>query len=277
MVRTWPASARARLSAQVSTVRTWPSSIRARVPRMSTVGTWPASVRVRISAQLIGEIVLGGLLVATLAFSPRDGIPSDGYDPAVWSTQAGARFVAPAVRQPSFALTLPSMSNLSAWASTTGTLTAKALIPTAPPAQLLIPSIRVHRPVEGVGLDRRGVMNLPVNSWNAGWFNSGPVPGAPGDAVIEGHAGYPGEPMIFGKLGTLRHGEKIIVVLSDGSQHLFLVESMAVLPVGAAPPGMAEPFGPPRLTLITCTGHFDEDNKFYSQRLIVEASYAGIV
>jgi sortase (surface protein transpeptidase) len=116
-----------------------------------------------------------------------------------------------------------------------------------------------------------------VNGWNAGWYKGGPTPGAPGDAVIEGHAGFPDQPMLFGKLASLGQGAQIIVVLADGSKHLFLVESMAVLPIGSAPAGMAEPYGPPRLTLITCTGHFDQEQKFYSKRLVVEARYAGIV
>ena len=239
--------------------------------------TWPSSVRGRLSAQMLGQVVLGGLLVATLAFSPRDAVPSDGYDTSVWPTQAGTRFVVPTVVPPSFALTLPSMSNLSSWTTTTGALTVKSLIPPSPPVQLLIPSIRVNRPVEGVGVDRWGFMKLPVNGWNAGWYAGGPVPGAPGDAVIEGHAGYPDQPMLFGRLATLKQGDKIIVVLADGSQRLFLVQSMAAFPIGVAPPGMAEQTGPPRLTLVTCTGHFDAESKFYSQRLVLEASYAGTV
>lgn len=153
----------------------------------------------------------------------------------------------------------------------------QAAIPTAPPVQLLIPALDVHRAVEKVGVDRLGVMNVPVNAWNAGWYQGGPVPGAPGDAVIEGHAGYPGQPMIFGKLITLRPGDKIIVVLADKSRHLFLVVSMKSLPAGSAPPGFAEPYGPPRLTLVTCTGHFDKKSYWYSERLVVEATYAGLV
>src|SRR5882762_850177 len=74
----------------------------------------------------------------------------------------------------------------------------------------------VHRAVEKVGVDGSGVMDLPVNSWNAGWYKGSPIPGAPGDSVIEGHAGYPGKPMIFGKLDTLHTGDRIIVVLADG-------------------------------------------------------------
>ena len=153
----------------------------------------------------------------------------------------------------------------------------QAPVPTAPPVQLLIAAMDVHRAVEAVGVNRRGVMNLPANWWNAGWYKGGPVPGAPGDAVIEGHAGYPDQPMIFGKLATLRPGDQILVVLSDGSRHLFLMVSMTKVPVGSAPPGLAEPYGPPRLTLITCTGSFDKDHFSYSQRLVVEASYAGTV
>src|SRR2546430_469840 len=81
------------------------------------------------------------------------------------------------------------------------------------PVMLLIPSLNVHRPVEAVGVTRAGVMRLPTNSWNAGWYKGSPVPGAPGDAVIEGHAGYPGQPMLFGRLVNLRPGAEIIVVL----------------------------------------------------------------
>jgi sortase (surface protein transpeptidase) len=141
--------------------------------------------------------------------------------------------------------------------------------------QILIPDLDVHRAIEPVGVDRSGVMNVPANSWNAGWYQYGSVPGAPGDAVIEGHAGYPGQPMIFGKLATLKTGARVTVVLSDGSRQLFTVDSMASVPVGTAPPGFAEPYGPPRLTLITCNGYFNQATYTYSSRLAVELSYAG--
>ena len=152
-----------------------------------------------------------------------------------------------------------------------------AVIPKAPPVQILIPLLDVHRAVEKVGVDRYGVMALPVNAWNAGWYKGSPVPGAPGDTVIEGHAGYPGQPMLFGRLVTLRPGDKIVVVLADRTRQLFIVVSMTSIPVGSVPPQMAEPYGPPRLTLLTCTGHFDKGSYSYSSRLVVEARYAGVV
>ena len=240
------------------------------------INSWPSLVhRVHPSAQLLGQVALGGLLLATLAFSPRDAVPTE--DSAVWP-QPGVRVQAAVAEQPLFGLVLPGISKLSAIARAGGaTVSSKALVPTAPPVQLLIPTLNVHRSVEGVGTNRFGVMNLPVNGWNAGWYRAGPIPGAPGDAVIEGHAGYPDKPMIFGKLATLKTGAQVVVVLRDGSRRLFEVVSMATLPVGVAPAGFAEPYGPPRLTLITCTGHFDVDNKYYSKRLAVELRYVGLV
>jgi hypothetical protein len=239
------------------------------------VRTWPAVVsRAHLSARFAGEVALTALLAITLAFMWQDTGPA-------------AKFVYPDVGQTSL---MPienqqvSGNNLSGKPilapqppAVQPALPPEARIPTAAPVQLLIPMLDVHRAVEKVGVDRFGVMNLPVNAWNAGWYKGGPVPGAPGDAVIEGHAGYPGQPMIFGRLVTLRPGDKIIVVLADKSRQLFLVVSTSRVPVGAAPSGFAEPYGPPRLTLITCTGHFDKASYSYSERLVVETRYVGQV
>ncbi len=240
------------------------------------VSTWPSLLRrARPSAPVMAEVVLGVLLVAVLGFTPRDGVPADNNDSLIGPS---VRFKVAPGEQPSFGLALPGFNNLSAWASTSGALvSSKALIPTAPPAQLLIPVLRVHRAVEPVGTNRSGVMDVPANAWNAGWYKSGPIPGAPGDAVIEGHAGYPGQPMIFGKLSTLRAGDQIVVVLADKSQRLFVVVSTSSVPVGFAPPGLGSPYGVPRLTLITCSGDFDDTSKTYSKRLVLQASYAGLV
>jgi sortase (surface protein transpeptidase) len=82
--------------------------------------------------------------------------------------------------------------------------------------------------------------------------------------------------MIFGKLDTLHRDDRIVVVLADGSRRLFLVDSMRTVPAGVAIPGLADPYGSPRLTLITCTGHFDKKNKWFSDRLVLEARYAGL-
>jgi hypothetical protein len=230
--------------------------------------TWRSSVLAHLSAKLVGEAMLAVLLGVTLVLSWRDAAATDGYvfsiGPASSSTPAsenGLRLGRPAQGSSSHSVAIAPP--------------AQVQIPTSRPVQILIPDLDVHRAVEAVGVGRSGVIDVPVNSWNAGWYNGGPVPGAPGDAVIEGHAGYPGQPMIFGKLATLRPGAQVVVILADGTRQLFHVESMASVPVGTAPPGFAEPYGPPRLTLITCNGHFNDNTYTYSSRLAVELSYAG--
>jgi hypothetical protein len=240
------------------------------------VSTRPSLLRrARPSSQVVGEVVLGVLLVAVLGLTPRDATPTINSDDLIGP---GVHFSVAPGEQPSFGLGLAGLSSVSGWASSSGAVvSARALIPTAPPAQLLIPLLRVHRTVEAVGTNRSGVMNLPTNGWNAGWYQGGPIPGAPGDAVIEGHAGYPNQPMIFGKLSTLRPGDQIVVVLGDKSQRLFTVVSQSSVPVGSTPADFASPYGPPRLTLVTCSGDFDATTHSYARRLVVQANYSGLV
>jgi hypothetical protein len=229
--------------------------------------TWE-KVRPRGRAlQIASELALVAVLALALGVSWRDGRVSqdDGLAVGPASSHVGAQVAEPG-----------SQSGGNSMVAGSDLAPPEPPVPTARPLELLIPALDVHRAVEPVGTNHSGVMNLPSNAWNAGWYKGGPVPGAPGDAVIEGHAGYPGQPMIFGRLVALKPGDRIIVVLADKTKQLFLVDSMSSMAVGTAPPGLAEPYGPPRLTLITCTGHFDKNSYSYSQRLVLEAHYAGL-
>lgn len=227
--------------------------------------TWPAAVgHVQLSRVLLGQVALSLLLAATVTSAWRDGFPTDQL-PDLVAPPPSAVADKEVAGKPQPGSKVPVVTH-----------GAQPPAPTAAPVQLLIPFIDVHRAVEKVGVDYSGVMQLPVNAWNAGWYEWGPVPGAPGDAVIEGHSGYPGKPLIFGKLASLRPGDRIVVVLADGTQRLFLVVSMRSVPAGSAPPGLASFSGKPRLTLITCTGQFDKKTYQSSERLLVEARYAGL-
>lgn len=145
----------------------------------------------------------------------------------------------------------------------------------ASPVQLFIKSLNLHPLVESVAVERSGAMSPPHNYFDVGWYRLGPVPGDPGDAVIDGHAGYPDQPLVFGKLNKLRLDDKIVVVLADGSRRAFLVDSVKSWPWTAHPTGLFQPDGPARLTLITCSGKFNDKTFAYADRLVVEARYAG--
>jgi Sortase domain len=229
--------------------------------------------RAHLSLPLLGEVLLIALLTAALAVSWRDGVPTDG------SVDLGSP---PPTDIASMQVSGNNLSGKAALASrllVVPTPDPQPVLPTGPtaaPVEVLIPVLDVHRPVEKIGMNQSGVLDLPINFWNAGWFEYGPVPGAQGDAVIEGHSGYPGKPLLFAGLYKLRPGDRIIVVLADRSRRLFIVASKVAVPAGASPQGLADPYGPPRLTLITCTGSFNKYTYSSSQRLLVYANYAGL-
>ena len=219
----------------------------------------------------LGGVALAALLGLTLAFSWSDGTPN--YDPFKAVTASRLAGIA---ALPVSGNNLYSGKPVLIPKPPPPTPIPEAPIPTSPPVRLFLPTLNIHPPVEALGLDRWGALDTPENIWDVGWYNAGPVPGAPGDAVIDGHAGYPGQPLIFGRLSKIHLGDAILVLLADGSKQIFNVVSVQSMPLSSTPPGMFEPYGPPRLTLITCDGVFNSDQKTYSNRLFVEASYAGV-
>jgi sortase (surface protein transpeptidase) len=148
-------------------------------------------------------------------------------------------------------------------------------LPVAPPARLLIPSLNLDATVEALGVDSMGVLETPNNLWNVGWYRDGPSPGAAGDAVIDGHVGLPGSPLVFSGLTRLEIGADLIAVLADGTRSRFTVTSIRNWPSASQPTGLFSGDGQPRLSLITCTGKYDRGSQTYADRLIVEATYVG--
>jgi len=147
--------------------------------------------------------------------------------------------------------------------------------PLAAPARLMIPSLNLDAQVEAIGVDSSGAMDAPHNIWDVGWYRGGPSPGAPGDAVIDGHLGLPGWPLVFSGLARVAIGDDVVVVLADGTRNRFNVTSLQSWPATSHPTGLFSADGEPRLSLITCTGAYERASQTYADRLIVEASYVG--
>jgi sortase (surface protein transpeptidase) len=146
----------------------------------------------------------------------------------------------------------------------------------APPVRLQIPSLNVDAQVEALGIDSLGVLETPNNIWNVGWYKGGPSPGASGDAVIDGHVGLPGSPLVFSGLSRIALGADLIAVHADGTRSRFTVSSIRNWPSASQPTGLFTADGQARLSLITCTGKYDGGSQTYAERLIVEATYAGV-
>jgi hypothetical protein len=142
------------------------------------------------------------------------------------------------------------------------------------PLRIQIPTIQVDAAVEKVGKTSDGEMDVPHDFNETAWYQPGPRPGEPGNAVIDGHVDSTTGKAVFWDLHKLTRGDQIIVVGDDGTQHRFAVTGVeayahANVPldrVFGAAPGI-------HLNLITCdaTSTFDFVHRQYADNLVVYA------
>ena len=155
--------------------------------------------------------------------------------------------------------------------SPTPTPTPTPTIP--PPATLIIPKIQITAPIQPVGTDIDGKMELPQDINVVGWYSPGFKPGELGNAVISGHLdAATGANAIFYNLRLVEPGDEIITVSEDGKEYVFKVVEKIIYPFNQVP--IDSIFGKSsqkKLNLITCTGVWDPYQKNYSERMIILA------
>lgn len=169
--------------------------------------------------------------------------------------------------------------------------------PVPVPLLLLIPSIKVVSHVLGVGVTPGDVMDAPEGPVNdpvwqeAFWYRGSAVPGAISTALIAGHIDGPrGTAGVFGHIEELRPGDRIVVrdtrrgldvrfavtgstsfTLAQASEPAVLKKIYGVGPVaGTTPQRSAD--GLAHLTLITCSGTFQNGIGTHDHRLVVFAA-----
>lgn len=109
----------------------------------------------------------------------------------------------------------------------------------------------------------------------AAWYKLGPVPGAPGPAVILGHVDGQHRQGIFARLKELSAGDRVNIKLTNGRQVSFVVTAREEVPKAAFPTDKV--YGDtngPELRLITCGGTFDHAAHSYRGNIIVYAKAA---
>lgn len=145
------------------------------------------------------------------------------------------------------------------------------------PTRLRIPAIKVDSGVEQVGKTPEGAMALPQAPMDTGWYNLGPRPGEPGNAVIAGHVDWISSLAVFWNLRKLNPGDEIFVTGDDGVERRFVVAGLESYRYEDAP--LARIFGPAsgvHLNLITCDNqsHFDRTSAEYAGAVVVYADAA---
>ncbi|MFI5801981.1 class F sortase [Streptomyces sp. NPDC051561] len=139
---------------------------------------------------------------------------------------------------------------------------AKGASDTAPaaPVSLSIPSIGVNSAVMRLGLNADGTVEVPPadKGMTTGWYTGGPVPGAPGPAVLIGHNETRFGRAVFRDLKKIAQGADITVRDARGTEVHFKVTGRETVGKKAFPTERV--YGATKgrvLRLITCDGAFD--------------------
>lgn len=142
--------------------------------------------------------------------------------------------------------------------------------PTAP-VRLLIAALGIDAPIQAVGVTG-GEMEVPPRADLVAWYRFGPVPGAPGSAVLAAHVSWGGERGAFYHLRDLPRGAEVEVRFADGSVRRFRSVALASYDKSDLPvERIFERRGEPVLTLITCGGAFNQSLHSFEQNVVAYA------
>ncbi|HYN29337.1 MAG TPA: class F sortase [Dermatophilaceae bacterium] len=143
----------------------------------------------------------------------------------------------------------------------------------AVPSRLAISRIDASLPVSPVGVDAKGVMEIPANPGRAGWYRHSAGVGAQGGAtVLAAHV----DSRRFGAgpledLQSVRPGDEVLVV-AGGRTVRYTVERVVRLDKDQMDMGaLFDRAGPHRLHVVTCGGAFDRATRHYEDNVVLTA------
>ncbi len=152
-----------------------------------------------------------------------------------------------------------------------GSAVPQPLEPLLAPVGLRIDEIFVDDPVRPVGLEDDGQLEVP-GATEIGWYRYGAAPGRPGATVLAAHVTWNGDQGPFLNLGAVEPGDRIDVVLADGTERVYEVVERTMYDKDELPrERIWRTTGAETLVLITCGGDFNPDINRYRQNIVVYA------
>lgn len=151
-----------------------------------------------------------------------------------------------------------------------------AVVPQAPVGVQLPDGRRVG--IRSVGTTTNGVLDVPGDVEQAGWWTGGSRLGDPlGATLVAAHVDSTTQGLgPFASLLSVRRGDRLYV-WSDGLRQTFAVRSLWLRPRGTlgARSWLHSPEGERRLVLVTCAGPFDPSAGGYQNLAVVVAEPRG--
>jgi len=149
---------------------------------------------------------------------------------------------------------------------------------TPAPVRLVVPDVGIDMPVDPVGVQDDGEMQIPEDADRAGWYEFGPAPADPAGATVMAAHVDSRQTGIgqFAKLRDVGVGATLTVTTADGSEHAYRVVGVDKVPKEGAPVDQwFDRSGAPRLVLVTCGGTFRRDIGHYTDNVVVTAEPLG--
>jgi len=144
------------------------------------------------------------------------------------------------------------------------------------PVSVDIPAIGVHARLLALGVNPDGTIAVPslrTAAAEAAWYRYSATPGQAGVSVITGHVDTYRGAAVFFRLGALRPGNRVDVVLADGLTAVFRVTGVRQYTKSRFPAKtIYAAHGYAALRLITCGGAFDHATRNYLSSTVVFAS-----
>ena len=143
-----------------------------------------------------------------------------------------------------------------------------------PPVRLRLPRLHVDAPVLPVSVGSDGLLDVPDNPRQLGWWSGSARPGpASGSVVIDGHVDSAslGVGALF-RLRDVRPGDEIVLENAAGESTGYTVMARRSYAKTSLP--VAQVFATavsPRLVLLTCGGAFDQATHHYADNIVVYA------
>jgi hypothetical protein len=134
-------------------------------------------------------------------------------------------------------------------------------------AEVMCDIVPVGRIEEG---PKKGQMDTVDDPDLAAWYELGPAPGEPGNALLNGHKSWQGKIGRFSVLWSMEADDVVAVAFENGTYRYFAVISVSFYPYDDVPDEvMYLDSQTPRMTLITCYGDFDRLIGTSKQRCVV--------
>jgi hypothetical protein len=175
----------------------------------------------------------------------------------------------------------PSSTGVRSPATATESSLAPSPRPAGDPFAPLSVQVRragIDARVVPVGVGRDGMLGIPQDVRQVGWWQAGAAAGsAAGTVVLVGHvdSAQQGAGAFF-PLRQLNPGDRVVLSGAGGERTVYVVSARRQYPKSSLP--RAEVFGQgsmPRLVLLTCGGPFNSATRHYEDNVVVYATPLG--